>query len=336
MNQIKLAFIGCGSHSSACLQPNIAHIPQIEFVATCDLDEEKARSCARRFGALAAYADYREMLAKENLDAVGICGPAQMHTEVGIACLDAGLHVFLEKPHAVSVQESARVCQAAERNGKLGMVATMWRHAKAYTIAKDLMGDDDFGHPILFEGYYLTPGPRQPLWGLDSLRWSHLLGQTVHPVDCMRFLMGDVTEVYAKIHERSDGVLSYAPHFQFTSGAVGTLCVTSGAAAIDMQTLVAGDKGMAVEVTNMIHVRCVRSPAWVGQGGYRDYPTHEWDAGSYYLGHARHGYIEELTHFADSILKNEQPHASLVDAHEGLRICRAIIDSDAQGAPVTL
>ena len=336
MDQIKFAFIGCGSHSSTSLQPCIPLIPQIEYVATCDLDEEKARSCARRFGALRSHTDYQEMLAKEDLDAVGICGTPQMHTELTIACLEAGLHVFLEKPHAVSVEESARVLAAAERSGKLGMVATMWRHAKAYTIARELMSSDDFGEPILFEGYYLTPGPRGPLWDQDSLIWSHLLGQSVHPIDCMRFLMGDVSEVYAKVCERPNGVISYAPHFHFAGGAVGTLCVTSGAAAIDMQTLVVGDKGMAIEVKNMIHLRCVRSPAWVGQGGYRDYPTHEWDAGSYYLGHARHGYIEELTHFADCILKGEQPHASLADAHEQLRICKAIMDSDAQGAPVSL
>jgi len=336
VDQIKFAFIGCGSHSSACLQPCIPMIPQIDFVATCDLEEEKARSCARRFGALKAYTDFEEMLAKEDLDAVGICGAPQMHTELAIACMEAGLHVFLEKPHAVSVEESLRVLQTAERTAKLGMVATMWRHAKAYTITRELMGGDDFGHPILFEGYYLTPGPNGPLWGLDSMVWSHLLGQSVHPIDCMRFLMGEVKEVYAKVCKRPDGIISYAPHFQFASGAVGTLCVTSGAAAIDMQTLVAGDAGMAIEVKNMTHVSCVRNPAWVGVGGYRDYPTQEWDAGSYYLGGPRPGYVEELTHFADCVLSGEQPLASIADAHEGLRICQAIIDSDAQGAPVSL
>ncbi|MFQ6098286.1 MAG: Gfo/Idh/MocA family protein, partial [Armatimonadota bacterium] len=109
MTRLRFAFIGCGSHASSCLQPCIPLIPELDFVATCDLDEKKAESCARRFGALRSYTDWRRMVEHEQLDAVGICGPPELHLEVGIRCLEAGLHVFLEKPHALSVSDSQRL-----------------------------------------------------------------------------------------------------------------------------------------------------------------------------------------------------------------------------------
>ena len=75
MDKIRMAFIGCGNMSSQ-LQRCIPLVPEFEFVATCDLVEEKARSNARRFGALRHYTDYNEMFKNEDLHAVA----ASWHT----------------------------------------------------------------------------------------------------------------------------------------------------------------------------------------------------------------------------------------------------------------
>ena len=86
MSKLRLAFIGCGGQASK-LQANIPQIAAIDFVATCDLEQEKAAHNARRFGAREAYTDFREMIAAERPDAVAICGLPQMHLELGLECL---------------------------------------------------------------------------------------------------------------------------------------------------------------------------------------------------------------------------------------------------------
>jgi len=78
MRQIRLGFIGCGGHASKNLYPCIPMIDQIDLVATCDLDEEKAKRNCRRFGAKAWYTDYERMIKEQQPDAVAIVGPPAM------------------------------------------------------------------------------------------------------------------------------------------------------------------------------------------------------------------------------------------------------------------
>ena len=207
---IRLGFIGCGGHSTGSLYPNLPFIDTIDLVATCDLIGEKAQRNARNFGAKSWYTDYEQMIASEELDAVAIVGSPQMHTELGIACLKAGLHIFIEKPPSVNAANALRLVEAARKNGKMGMVATMWRHTEAHQIAKKLMGQDDFGEPIHFYGKFHAPGPRGAGHGADNVIQTYLHGQGVHLVDCMRFFMGDVAKLYASIIDTPDGCTSHS------------------------------------------------------------------------------------------------------------------------------
>ena len=140
LRKIRLAFIGCGAMSSA-LQQCIPMIPEFEFVATCDLIEEKAKTNARKFGALRWYADYDQMLKTEELDAVAVVGRPEdkMHRDIGIECLERGYHIYTEKPPATTVEGAKKLLDASMRSGKSGMVGTMWRHAPAHRLAKRLL-----------------------------------------------------------------------------------------------------------------------------------------------------------------------------------------------------
>ena len=89
MAQIKLGFIGCGAHATRNLQPCIRLVPEIDFVATCDISAAKAESSAKRFGAKQWYTDYRTMIETEQLDVIAIVGhPKTMHTDMAIACME--------------------------------------------------------------------------------------------------------------------------------------------------------------------------------------------------------------------------------------------------------
>jgi len=336
MEKLRLAFIGCGGQASL-LQASLAQVEAIDFVAACDLVREKAEHNARRFGALKAYTDFREMIEAERLDAVAICGPPQMHHELGLACLELGCHIFLEKPPAITAEQTEELVDAAARAGKMGMVATHWRHAPAHQMARRLAEEPGFGDVLGFRCKYAAPGPKSAIWETDSTVRGYLLGQVIHPVDCMRFLVGDeVSEVYAAIAERPDDTTSYAVTFRFEGGAVGTMNLFGGTHTLMMETAIIGSSGRCVEVEEAARLTYYKEQPPLGQGGYIDTPSMHWHQGNLYRGYGRPGYLEELEHFAAALLAGEQPRSSLEDAYENMRLLEAIIESHAGRQPVRL
>ncbi len=132
---VSVAFVGAGGHATNSLYPHLHKIPDLDLVAVCDLDREKAERNARWFGGRKVYTDVTEMLSSEQPDGVYICGLPQMMCEVGHQALEAGLPIFVEKPSAIDVPEARKLAQVAEDNGVWGMVAFMKRFAQAYVEA---------------------------------------------------------------------------------------------------------------------------------------------------------------------------------------------------------
>ena len=96
----------------------------------CDLAEPTAEGCAARFGARAVYTDWRDMLGPD-LDAVMVLTSGN-HAPIAIAAAQAGMHVFVEKPMALSVADGLAMIEAAENAGVCLMVGTMKRYDPAY------------------------------------------------------------------------------------------------------------------------------------------------------------------------------------------------------------
>lgn len=336
MNQARLGFVGCGGHSTRSLQPNIPQIEEIDFVAVADLDEARASQSARRYG-VKPYTDFKEMIAAENLDAVAVVGPPQMHHQIGLECLKLGVHVFLEKPPATSSEGAKELCAAADDAGKVGMVATMWRHDPAHKMMKQLMQEEAFGRPTFFEGHFIAPGPRTPVWGADNAFKAYLLAQGVHIVDCTRFLLGDISQVHALSFEGANGAVSMAVSMQFADGASGIMGLAAAAPVLQTKMLVVGDGEQMIEVYNGNHLRASKKESWCGTpGGYQDYPSLEWNQGWGVPGYRRIAYAEEFQHFAQAILAGEQPHASLEDGYQAMRVLEAIDESRRSGQTVKL
>jgi predicted dehydrogenase len=108
-DRIRAGFIGCGSHSFRNVYPTF-QFAGVNLVATCDFDAEKAATYATIFGAERSYGDYREMLEKEDLDAVFIVtnyddDGSPRFMRLAQECMKAGVHVWAEKPPSASVAE---------------------------------------------------------------------------------------------------------------------------------------------------------------------------------------------------------------------------------------
>lgn len=122
MSNLRVGVVGAGSIFGNSHAPAWQSNPHTELVALCDAHRPTAEAQAQRLGVSEVYTDYIEMLDRERLDAIDICAPNVFHSEVAIAALERGIHVFSEKPDAVNPVEAQRMADAARNAGKVLMV----------------------------------------------------------------------------------------------------------------------------------------------------------------------------------------------------------------------
>lgn len=139
-DQIRVGVVGCG------LIAQVMHLhyldelsDEFELVAVCDISEEVAVACAKRFGARTVHTRWQELL-EQPLDAVLVLTSGN-HAPVAIGAAQAGKHVFVEKPMALSSEHGARVLDAAETAGVRLMVGMMKRYDPAYERLVALLPD---------------------------------------------------------------------------------------------------------------------------------------------------------------------------------------------------
>jgi predicted dehydrogenase len=129
--KVKVGVIGCGGAAWTGHLPWIWDQPDAELAAVCDPMADRAAEAQRRYQVPVATADYRELLARPEIDAVSICTPPDSHLEIVLAAAAHGKHMLLEKPMARSVAECDEMEAAACRHG----VVIMPGHEKRFSVA---------------------------------------------------------------------------------------------------------------------------------------------------------------------------------------------------------
>ena len=181
---LRWAMIGCGGIAKTHLQA-LAELRRLElddavFVAVCDSNAENAQGFAReiatRFGNQpTVYADYRELLDKERLDAVDICLPHGLHHGVAIAALEAGVHVLCEKPLGITIAASRMMAEAADRTGKILSTAVPYRRLPGQRAVHWVLNESGLiGRPLSFFHQYTQPPrprPATPAEVPPAVRW---------------------------------------------------------------------------------------------------------------------------------------------------------------------
>src|ERR1019366_5313908 len=110
------ALIGAGLFGERHAQAYSRH-HAVDFAAVCDLDEARATTIAKRYGARRATADLANVLADPSIVAVSVATPDHAHCAVAVACAEAGKHMLIEKPLATTVADAEAIVAAAERAG---------------------------------------------------------------------------------------------------------------------------------------------------------------------------------------------------------------------------
>ena len=337
MDVVRVAAIGCGRQSSRNIQVGIPRIPEFEFVATCDLDENLARRNARQFGAGRWYTDFRLMLEKEQLDAAIVVGPPEMHSSVGREVALAGLHVFTEKPVSDNLEDGAAFVEAVEKSGKFGQVGHMQRHADTVRLAKRVTQGGTFGEVTFVESKYHCPGPWTATGRIPTALRTFNLYQTTHAVDLARHFGGDVRRLTATVQPGDEGSYALAIMLEFAGGALGWVNVNSCVPTMQTRLEVTGAGREFVAVDNLSELRHAPMASYNDRAsGYMGMSMSTWRQGALASGHTRTGYSNQLEHFAQSILAGTPPYPSTRDGYEAVRCVFAIEESVAKRGAVDL
>jgi predicted dehydrogenase len=144
MSKIRIGIIGVGIIGKVHLD-NYAKIEGAEVVAISDLNESLLQQVAEQYNIPDTYTDFREMLKRDDLDAVDVCLHNNLHAEVTIEALRAGKHVYCEKPIAGSYRDGHRMLEAAKENGKQLHVHLSFLYGQETKAAKLLLDEGHLG-----------------------------------------------------------------------------------------------------------------------------------------------------------------------------------------------
>jgi len=250
-NKIRLAVLGCGGiargrHIGGLQILKQAGLDLCEVTALCDVVEENRNLAAERvaqsgLGNPRLYASWEDMLRDGVADAVDVCLPHGLHHVAGIAALEAGLHVFMEKPYTVTIKTGRALAKAADAAGKILAVGVPHRRMPGQRAVHWAINEGNLiGRPTLFFSSYtqMRPTPATlssaQTWRRDRAMGggAGVIDSGFHFLDTVRYFYGEVEQVYAELRSNTEGrsgILTDREHtavvtFSFESGVVGTWC----------------------------------------------------------------------------------------------------------------
>lgn len=185
--------------------PELGHQPVLK--AACARSAEKIQAFADQWGYESTETDWRQLIARDDIDAVDICVPNNLHKEIAIAAAEAGKMILCEKPLAMNAAEGEEMCQAVEKAGIANTVWYNYRRVPAVTLAKQIIESGALGRIFHYRANFLQdwtisedlPQGGEALWRLDAdAAGSGVTGDLLaHCIDTAIWLNGNIADVTA-------------------------------------------------------------------------------------------------------------------------------------------
>ena len=331
MQPVRVAVVGAGFMGERHARI-YAGLPDVELVAVCDVRDGAARELGARTGAR-AYTDYRELLRRDDIDAVSVCTPDGLHREPCELAIRAGRHVLVEKPIATTAADAEAIADAAAKAGVVLLVGHCLRFDPRYDQARQAVERGELGAiQTIYTRRANTVAAQDRLAGRCPL--PLFLG--VHDYDVMRWLLA--SEVERVTAESKWGMLkdlgfpvedANCALLRFASGALGVaelswilprgfpasgdhrLDVVGSAGALAIATLETGLR--RADGQRAVQIDTASAPSVQGHPG-----------GMFYF---------ELRHFVDCVRGRATPAITPRDAVMALRIALAVERAAATGMP---
>ncbi len=359
MTKLRVGFIGAGRiadlHALGYRDPSAGsgQAADAELYAVCDADGQVAADRAREWGAARTFADYCDMLADPEVDAVEVLTPHRFHAEMAVAALEAGKHVSLQKPMAVSLEEADAIVEAARRSNRVFRVFENFRYYPPYVRAKELLDEGAIGQPMSLRVKVIGGNPRHG-WRVPAAAWAWRLSEEecgggpmifdhgYHIFSIAMYFLGAVETVFAWIERVEMG-----PGLALDSPAVIVWRHAGGPRFGSWETVTSPElmvRSKYYPNDEWLELTGTRGLIWVNRCSgemlpgpplvvYRDGETQaihdvetDWAA----------GFVRATRAFVRAMREGGQPELSAEEGREVLRFSLAAHRSAREGRPVAL
>jgi myo-inositol 2-dehydrogenase/D-chiro-inositol 1-dehydrogenase len=198
---IKLGIIGCGRVAKERHLPALQHIPDAQVVAVADIKTDRVHWMAERFGIERQFNDYRDLLDCADVEAVGILTPTASHAEIGLASLESGKHVLIEKPLALNLEECDQLIASASHFPYKVVVGFNLRWHRLVRRARKIIESGSLGRikAVRSACTHYRLGEYAPAWHRKhSLGGGVAFNEAVHHFDLWNYLLQtEVEQVFS-------------------------------------------------------------------------------------------------------------------------------------------
>ena len=311
---IRLALVGCGEHSRESHAAPLAryaamHPGEIELVAACDLNAERAAEVCRDFGFARSYTDVEKMLADEGPDACVSVMPIELIVETSVRLLERGMPCVIEKPLGTSAAEVERLARVARGTDTPHMVSVNRRFMPYLNRA--LAWAKKIGPLQYVRATQVRHNRNEP-----DFIWT----TAIHALDALRHLAGEVRVFDAEVR-RGNGLSAhwYVISLRFEGGASGQIEVLPTAGMVEESYELFGEGYRARVVAGSGTQRSLR--CWRGgrleieERASEDEPVH-----------LRNGSYEEVVEFVRALKEGTRPRPTIEDILPSAHICLSIAE----------
>lgn len=311
---IKVGLVGNGEHGSEVLLPVLLNIPGIQIVGICDLVEKRAMVGASLAHTKNWFSDYETMFHEIQLDAVVLAGPPQMHYSAALAAINRGIHVFVEKPPAVSKDEVSNLARLSSEKGVITGVGLNFRFSDPILQIKQYISDHSLT-PVYIAVKHISSKPKTPFWGLDSLIKSFMLAQAIHPIDTILHLGGRLKSTDCKSYTDKNSIVVSA-NFEFENGCIGYLFSGTNSLRFQNYLEIATKEDVSIQLENLWQLKISDNSVIPDSLSDKKRWGIDWAPSPLSSGYSRAGYYNEFMSFFNCIRDGQMFSPSLKDAIE--------------------
>ena len=306
MEPLRVGFIGAGGFARHTIYPAL-HLAPVALQAVCDMDEEKAKDAAGKFGTGRWYTDRHKMWEQEDLEALIISMRPDPRQSLVREALEAGYHVFVPKPPAPSLADATELAETSDQTGKTLMINFQRRFSLGVNRAKEVMAQESFGQLTqLFCSFCSGTYP--------TVQW-YLLDFAIHHFDLAQYIAGPAKEI-AVFHNEVGGQGSFAVAVEFENGAVGNLQLNSQRLwQRNYDRIEITGQGEYIVLDGLWEIAHYADSQNVFTDNYSDQRNGELTGD----GHS-------LTEFVNAIRENREPIASINDCLKSMRLYEAVLE----------
>ena len=342
---LRLGVIGCGYVAAAAHLPVLSDLPEVQVAAICDRDPGRLAGIGDRFGVSRRYVDARELIADPAVEAVGVFVPPAHHAPPAIAALEAGKHVLVEKPLALSLGDADDLVSTASAFPGVATVGFNLRSVDLVRRARELVSAGKLGR---IEALRTTLSSNRrfdrnaPEWRRRrEFGGGSLIEQGIHHFDLWRFLLGSEVDVlFALAHDEdagaavtarlSDGVLVQTTLSERTTPTHSVdILGTEASVRLALTHFDGFELLPANREDSAPPVRARRALATL-----RGLPRGLADLRR--GGHFAHSYTEQWRRFAAAVRRGEPMAPTFEDGRRAVAISIAAAHSASSGSPVRL